>query len=80
MMIEPGRICIVKVGSDAGKEVVVNEIIDKNFVMIAGERVKQRRINLKHLEPTPRKGAVIVPIKKEEKAKKAAPKKTEEKK
>jgi len=79
MMMDAGRICIVSRGSDAGKEVVVNEIIDKNFVMISGENVKQRKINIKHLEPTSRKGAVIVPIKKEAVVKKT-PKKTEEKK
>ena len=78
-MMDAGRICIVSRGSDAGKEVVVNEIIDKNFVMVSGEKVKQRKINIKHLEPTSRKGAIIVPIKKEEKPKKV-PKKAEEKK
>lgn len=79
MMMDAGRICIVRAGSDAGKEVVVNEIMDKNFVMISGEQVKQRKINVKHLEPTSNKGAVIVPTKKEAVAKKA-PKKAEEKK
>ena len=79
MIMDAGRICIVSRGSDAGKEVVVNEIIDKNFVMISGETVKQRKINIKHLEPTSKKGAIIVPIRKEAVAKKA-PKKAEEKK
>jgi ribosomal protein L14E/L6E/L27E len=80
MMMDAGRICIVRAGSDAGKEVVVNEIIDRNFVMISGEKVKQRKINVKHLEPTSKKGAVIVPIRKEEPKAKKAPKKAEEKK
>jgi len=77
MIVEPGRICIVSRGSDAGEEVVVNEIVDKNFVIVSGEKVKQRRINIKHLEPTSNKGAIIVPTKKEPKAPK---KKAEEKK
>jgi len=77
MMMEPGRICIVSRGSDAGREVVVNEIIDKNFVLVSGESVKQRKINVRHLEPTSNKGAVIVPIRKEV-AKKAPKKKAEE--
>lgn len=80
MIMDAGRICIVSRGSDAGKEVVVNEVIDKNFVMISGESVKQRKVNIKHLEPTSKKGAVIVPIKKEEPKAKKAPKKAEEKK
>jgi len=79
MMMDAGRICIVSRGSDTGKEVVVSEVIDKNFVMISGEKVKQRKINVKHLEPTSKKGAVIVPTKKEAVVKKA-PKKAEEKK
>jgi ribosomal protein L14E/L6E/L27E len=73
-MMEPGRICIISRGSDAGKEVVVNEASDNNFVIVSGEKVKQRRINIKHLEPTPRTGAIIVPVQ-SEKPKKAAPKK-----
>jgi len=78
--MEPGRICIVLKGSDAGREVVVNEVIDNRFVTISGEKVKQRKINIKHLEPTPRKGAVIVPVQKEKPKEKKTQKKTEEKK
>lgn len=51
-IISPGRVCAVIQGSDAGKLVVVTKVIDKNFVTIAGETVKERRINIKHLEPT----------------------------
>ena len=68
MTMEPGRICLILKGSDSGKEVVVNEPIDRNFVMVSGEKVKQRKINVKHLRPTPRTGAVIVPEKKPKKA------------
>jgi len=80
MIMEPGRICIVLSGSDAGKEVVVNEVIDKRFVTVSGEKVKQRKINVRHLEPTSRKGAVIVPIQKEKPKEKKTQKKAEEKK
>ncbi len=72
--------CLPLDDRDSGEEVVVNEVVDKNFVIISGEKVKQRRINIRHLEPTSNKGAVIVPTKKEEKPKKAPKKKTEEKK
>ena len=54
-IIEKGRICIITKGADAGKEVVIKEVIDKNFVKIVGEKVKERRSNIKHLEPTSRK-------------------------
>ena len=51
-IIEKGRICIITKGADAGKEAVIKEVIDKNFVTIIGEKVKERRSNIKHLEPT----------------------------
>ena len=53
-IIEKGRICIITKGADAGKEAVIKEVIDKNFVIIVGEKVKERRSNIKHLEPTER--------------------------
>ena len=53
-IIEKGRVCIVTKGADSGKEVVIKEVKDKNFVTIVGEKVKERRSNVKHLEPTAR--------------------------
>ncbi len=76
-----GRICVVKKGSDAGKTVVVKEKIDKHFVKIAGEQVKERKINIKHIEPTsqitkdiPKGKEVKAPVKKEKKEKAKAKK------
>ena len=51
-MMEKGRVCVVTRGSDAGKTVVIRDVMDKNFVKISGEHVKERRCNIAHLEPT----------------------------
>ena len=50
-MMKEGTKCVILKGSDAGKEVVVKKILDSTFVEIEGEKVKKRRINIKHLEP-----------------------------
>ncbi|BDH79731.1 MAG TPA: 50S ribosomal protein L14e [Methanothermobacter sp.] len=53
--IEVGRICIKTAGREAGEECVIVDIIDKNFVEVVGVNVKNRRCNIKHLEPTGKK-------------------------
>ncbi len=50
-MIKEGTECIILKGSDAGKKVVVKKVLDNTFVEIEGERVKRRRINVRHIEP-----------------------------
>lgn len=70
--METGRVCIVTTGADKGKEVVVKEAIDANFVKIVGRNVKERRINVLHLEPTSRKGEIPTLEIKEKKMKAAA--------
>ncbi|MEM0372585.1 MAG: 50S ribosomal protein L14e [archaeon] len=50
-LIEEGRVCVITRGADAGKSAVIKSVADKNFVIIAGEHVKERRINVKHIEP-----------------------------
>lgn len=57
--LEPGRVCVLTRGADAGKEVVVKQVVDENYVIIVGARVKERRANITHLEPTPRKTTQI---------------------
>ncbi len=86
-IIEKGRICIITKGADTGKEAVIKEVIDKNFVIIIGEKVKERRSNIKHLEPTDRTTNTMptpktkpAKEKKPQQTKKAAPKKEEKKK
>lgn len=51
-LIEKGRICTVTKGADTGKQVVIKDILDKKFVTIVGEKVKERKSNIKHLEPS----------------------------
>lgn len=49
-MIEIGRMCVKLAGREAGNECVITDKIDKNFVLILGNRVKKRRCNIRHLE------------------------------
>lgn len=55
MLFEVGRVCVKTRGREAGKECVVVDIIDENYVLVDGPKVKRRRCNVRHLEPTPRK-------------------------
>jgi large subunit ribosomal protein L14e len=54
--LDIGRICVKKLGREAGKKCIVVDIIDKSFVLVTGpkalNRVKRRRVNIRHLEPT----------------------------
>tara|TARA_Y100000310_G_scaffold334750_1_gene415206 strand:+ start:1319 stop:1690 length:372 start_codon:yes stop_codon:yes gene_type:complete len=49
-MIEVGRVVVKIAGRDARKKGVVVEVIDDTHVMIDGE-VRNRKCNIKHLEP-----------------------------
>jgi len=56
--IEVGRLAVVIAGRRAGQKVVVADVIDRNFVLVTGaglNKVKRRRMNIKHLEPLPEK-------------------------
>ena len=55
-----GRVCIKTMGREAGKYCVIVDIIDKNYVVIDGLKVRRRRANFNHVEPT----ADMVEIKK----------------
>ncbi|MCD6414841.1 MAG: 50S ribosomal protein L14e [Candidatus Diapherotrites archaeon] len=55
MLFEIGRICVKTRGKDAGKECVIVDVVDENYVLIDGNGIKRRRCNVKHLEPTQRK-------------------------
>ena len=54
--IEVGRICVKTSGREAGKKCVIVDVIDKNFVLITGpksiSKVKRRKANVNHIEPT----------------------------
>lgn len=49
--IEVGRICVKTSGREAGEKCVIIEIIDDKFVEVVGTAIKNRRCNIKHLEP-----------------------------
>jgi len=49
--IEIGRVCVKIAGREAGEKCVIVEIIDDKFVEVVGTNIKNRRCNIKHLEP-----------------------------
>lgn len=50
-LIEVGRVCVKKLGRDAGKRAVITKVMDANFVrVVTSVRMKERRCNVKHLE------------------------------
>ena len=55
--ISIGRIVTKTMGREAGKRAVVTQLIDNKFVEISnpleGNKVKRRRVNISHIEPTP---------------------------
>lgn len=58
-MIDIGRVCIKVRGREAGRYCVVVDVIDDKFVIIDGD-VRRKRVNIRHLEPTP----IVLDIKK----------------
>ncbi len=46
-----GRLCIKTLGREAGHYCVIVDIIDKNYLLIDGLKVRRRRVNFKHIEP-----------------------------
>ena len=55
--LDVGRVCVKTAGREAGRYCVVLKKMDDNFVLITGPslltKVKRRRCNIDHLEPTP---------------------------
>jgi large subunit ribosomal protein L14e len=50
-LIEEGRVCIKKLGRDAGSKAVITKVIDGSFVnIISSVRPKERKCNVLHLE------------------------------
>ena len=49
-MIEVGRLCMKIAGRDAGKQCVIVEVIDDNYVTIDG-CTRRRKCNIRHIEP-----------------------------
>ena len=46
-----GRLCVKTMGREAGHLCVVVDIVDKNYLLIDGLKVRRRRVNYKHIEP-----------------------------
>ena len=46
-----GRICVKTLGREAGHYCVIVDIIDKNYLLIDGLKVRRRRVNYNHIEP-----------------------------
>ena len=49
--IDIGRVCIKTQGREKGKKCVIIDVIDRNFVIVAGPSVKRRRVNMDHIVP-----------------------------
>lgn len=49
--IEVGRVCVKIAGREAGEKCVIVEVIDDKFVEVVGTTIKNRRCNIRHLEP-----------------------------
>jgi len=49
--MEVGTVCVKIAGRESGEKVAIVDVIDKNFVVIAGLNAKRRRCNLRHLRP-----------------------------
>ena len=50
-MIEIGRLCIKTMGREAGYHGVIVDIVDKNYLLIDGLKIRRRRVNYNHIEP-----------------------------
>jgi len=48
---EIGRVCVKTSGREAGCYGVVVDVIDKNYALVEGPKIRRRRVNFKHLEP-----------------------------
>jgi large subunit ribosomal protein L14e len=46
-----GRLCVKTLGREAGHYCVIVDVIDKNYLLIDGLKVRRRRVNYKHIEP-----------------------------
>ena len=51
-MMDVGRVCVKRVGRDAGALVVILKVLDDNYVLVEGPTTKRTRCNKRHLIPT----------------------------
>ncbi len=55
--IEVGRLCVKIAGRDAGKECLIIDVTDKNFVIVDGN-TRRKKCNIDHLELLPQKADI----------------------
>lgn len=46
-----GRVCVKTMGREAARHCVIVDIIDKNYLLVDGLKVKRRRVNYNHIVP-----------------------------
>ena len=50
-LVEEGRVCIKRLGRDAGSKAVITKVVDARFVnIVTAVRLKERKCNVNHLE------------------------------
>ena len=47
-----GRVCVKLMGRETGYYCLIVDVIDKNYLLVDGLKVRRRRVNYKHIEPT----------------------------
>lgn len=47
-----GRIVVKTKGREAGNYAIIVDIIDKNYLLVDGLKIRRRRVNFNHVEPT----------------------------
>ena len=66
MILDKGRVCLKIAGREAGKYCVIVEPVDESFVLITGPksitRIKRRKCNIEHLEPTSEMLKIMISI------------------
>jgi large subunit ribosomal protein L14e len=54
-LFDIGTVCVKTRGREAGKKCVIIELIDENYALVDGPKIKRKRCNTSHLEPTGQK-------------------------
>lgn len=48
--VEVGRVCVKLAGRDAGGKCVIVDVLDDKNVLVDGEKVRRRKVNVNHLQ------------------------------
>jgi len=53
--MDVGRVCVKLSGRESGRQCVIIDVIDRNYVLVTGPEeltgVRRRRVNMNHLRP-----------------------------